>query len=206
MNALRVRLIKMPKVILLFAAFILILVLGTTAVKADLGGSNVTFAPSTGGGAACYVPNENYQTLCLTADTYTQDGQDVETLFLKFPADWSVCPSAPTVVSASCTGDGSFTGAVNWTGLGHPGEWSLFHSRLQAAPGSCEATYCFQVDTGATTTSDASVSWSWYADTGGSPPIRPCSSDGYYGAYGEPSPAMRSPIPRRPYRSARMRR
>jgi len=164
----------------------------SSPVIADLGGSDVTFKQSVEYGtgmisASCYIPRNEYQTLCFQADTYTNEGEDVTSLFLKFPPDWWVSGSAPTVVSASCTGGGSFGGTVFWTGFGEGQQFILDHQRTQEAPDYCSAVYCIEVSPSETIETDMLVPWSWYSnDTVTSSPHRPCSNDGYYGSTNEP--------------------
>jgi hypothetical protein len=170
-----------------------VLLLGNSSpVIADLGGSDVTFKQSVEYGtgmisASCYIPRNEYQTLCFQADTYTNEGEDVTSLFLKFPSDWWVSGSAPTVVSASCTGGGSFGGTVYWTGFSEGQQFILDHQRTQEAPDYCSAVYCIEVSPSETIETDVLVPWSWYSDdTVTSPPHRPCSNDGYYGYTNDP--------------------
>ncbi len=171
---------KLRRFFILLGVCCLILIVGSTPAEADLGGSKVTFAPDQGYNT-CYSPVEQFQTLCFKAESLTADGEDVSNLFLKFPSTWTVFP--PTLVSAGCTGGGTF-GGLSWTGMGE-GQYDLTQSRFQEAPDDCSAYYCFEVNTGTTPTVDPSVSWVWYTSSEtGEAPHRPCSSDGYSGPFG----------------------
>jgi len=61
----------------------------------------------------------------------------------------------------------------------------LDDGRVQASPDHCTATYCFPVNTGATTTGNATVSWAWAGEgldnPGFAAPHMVCSSDGFNG-------------------------
>ena len=177
---------------IIFAICLIIFAVRGSPAFADLGGSDVTFAPSVEYGtgtisAACFIPRNEYQILCFQADTYTSDGEDVTSLFLKFPSDWWVDGSAPTVASSGCTGGGSFGGTVYWTGFGDGREYILEHDRYQAENDTCSAVYCIEVIPSETLSTDVTVPWSWYSnDTVTAPPHRPCSSDGYYGYTNDP--------------------
>lgn len=165
------------RVFCLFLALILVGSLRPMPARANLSGSRVYFDPPATGGETCFQPGAWGQALYFTVETYTADGEDVGTLFMRFPSDWTV--GTPTLIASSCD-SGSFTGAVYWTKVG--AGYELFHQRLQNAPDHCVATYSLPVNAGETTLTDASVSWSFYsADTTTAAPHRPCSSDGYYG-------------------------
>jgi PKD repeat protein len=178
---------KTKTVFCLALAMGLMLILGSIPASADLSGSKVEFAPSAGGiGATCYIPNRPSQTLCFSGVTVTDDGEDADILFLKFPSDWTVYGAGegghPMIVSASCTNGGTIgtdPSGVSWASMG-AGLYQLEHDRTPATSDTCTAVYCFTVNTGATTTSDASVDWSWFSsDTITDPPHRPCSGSGW---------------------------
>lgn len=171
---------KYKTIFLLLGALLLIFIVGSVTVKADLGGSKVVFEPVSDG-AACYVPNRSQQTLCFEAVTVSSDGEDVTTSFWKFPSDWTVYNPVIQPESKTCT-NGAFSGGLGWTGMGS-GEGSLTHTRSHEVNGTCTITYCFPIKTGTTSTVDATVSWIWYGPETNpeAPPHRPCSSDGYTG-------------------------
>ncbi len=135
-------------------------------------------------------------------------------MFLKFPEDWTVNGFFEfdwqiQTVSQNCNNDGSppglFTGGVNWTDR-TGAEYALSDNRIQEPGDYCHAVYCFDVaDTGLVTDpaleSAAVVSWSWLGGESETPPIRPCSDDGYYGPTNVP-PCDETSSPRLPCRSA----
>jgi hypothetical protein len=179
---------KTRTALLVFAALSLALLAGSNPAGAELGGSKVTFDGTVEGGAACYIPNRT-NTLCFQFDTYTTDGEGVQTAFFKLPSDWLVQYSGgyqfSVVGTPTCDNGGSFSGPVLLSRtLGS--EFALSHLRQQNAGAHCTATYCFPVNTGTVTTGNANVSWSWLgrAEEGTSAPHHPCSSDGYAGFVG----------------------
>jgi hypothetical protein len=178
---------KTGTALFVLAALSLALLAGSNPAGAQLSGSNVTFAGAAAG-AACYIPNRT-NTLCFQFDTYTADGEDVQTAFFKLPSDWMVQYSGgyqfSVVGTPTCDNGGSFSEPVSLS-RNFGSEFALSHLRQQNPSDHCTATYCFPVNTGTVTSGNASVSWSWLgrAEEGTSAPHHPCSSDGYAGPVG----------------------
>ncbi|MEW6758698.1 MAG: hypothetical protein AB1347_10795, partial [Acidobacteriota bacterium] len=77
----------------------------------SLSGSAVLFSPG-GSGADCFF-QAGSQTLCFQADSFTTDWEYVYTLWLRFPAGWTVT-SVAVSGTPSCTGGGTF-GGFGWS-------------------------------------------------------------------------------------------
>jgi hypothetical protein len=186
---------KTRTALFVLAALSLALLAGGNPARADLGGSNVTFDGTVPGGAACYIPNRP-NTLCFRFDTYTTDGEDVQTAFFKLPSDWLVQYSGgyqySIVGTPACDNGGSFSGPVLLS-RASGSEFYLSHPRQQSAPDHCTATYCLAVNTGTVTTGNANVSWAWLGQGSGAAPHHPCSSDGYAGLSGTCDEAIAPP-------------
>lgn len=145
---------------------------GSSVVK-SLGGSFVVF-DSAAGGQPCWVPSTT-QTFCFRADSFTDDWEWVENLWLLLPSDWSVVDVA-VVGSPFCT-NGSWD-PFSWTFHTPSHEVNIEHRRNMSGTDHCTAVYCANVMTGAGG-NDAQVSWYWDGDDFGDPPHWPCSDDGY---------------------------
>jgi hypothetical protein len=175
---------KTRTALFVLVALSLALLAGSNPAGAELGGSKVTFDGTVEGGAACYIPGRT-NTLCFQLDTYTDDGEDVAAAFIKFPSDWTPAAGPGGILSPvgtpSCDNGGAFSGEARFSSTG--AEHLVNHLREQNAPDHCNATFCFQVLTGTTTTANASLSWSWIGREAnsetGAPPHHPCSNDGY---------------------------
>ncbi|MEW5765981.1 MAG: Kelch repeat-containing protein, partial [Acidobacteriota bacterium] len=142
----------------------------------SLSGSAVIFSPG-GSGAECFLASGS-QTLCFQADSFTTDWEYVYTLWLRFPAGWTVTNVA---VSGTPSCNSGSWGTFSWSLFnGTTNEVQINHSRYQASTDSCTATYCVTVTPGGTPIAgDAQVSWYWDGDEYGGPPHWPCSSDLY---------------------------
>jgi len=159
-------------------AIVLIFATRSSPVVADIGGSNVTFAPGAGGiGATCYVPNEYNQTLCFSLDSITTDGEDTSIVYMKFPDDWEASQLGTQIITQSCTNGGTVSGL--WQADGPYGK-EVDDGRIQNSPDHCTGVYCWNVNTGATNTDTVSISWIWFGQDEGAGPHRPCSNDDYY--------------------------
>ncbi len=156
-----------------------VLLLGNSSpVVADIGGSNVTFAPGAGGiGASCYIPNRANQKLCFSLDSITPDGEDTAAVFMKFPDDWAVGQLGTQVISQSCTNGGTVSGLSQADG---PYGRQVDDGRIQNSPDHCTGVYCWNVNTGATNTETVSVPWIWFGANEGAAPHTPCSNDDFY--------------------------
>ncbi len=141
----------------------------------SLSGSAVILAT---GAQDCFSPAGS-QTFCFQADSYTNDWEYVDYLWLKFPDGWTVTNVALSG-TPSCTSSGTWE-AFSWSLYnGTTNEVLILHPRRQAPTDHCTATYCVTVTPGgAPIVGDAQVSWYWDGDGYGSPPHWPCSSDGY---------------------------
>jgi hypothetical protein len=149
--------------------------------RESLSGSVVVFNPAAGGDV-CYAGGTT-QTFCFATDTYTDDWEYIYTLWMKFPAGWTVTNVALTG-SPICQ-DGGTWGSLVWSTPNTSNEVRIDHARYQAYTDHCTASYCVTVAVpgGA---SDGLVSWYWDGDGYGSAPHNPCSSDNY-------TPAGQSP-------------
>lgn len=159
-------------------AIVFIFATRSSPAVADIGGSNVTFAPGAGGiGASCYIPNRNNQKLCFNLDSITADGEDTAVMFMKFPDDWAVGQLGTQVISQSCTNGGTVSGLSQADG---PYGRQVDDGRIQNSPDHCTGVYCWNVNTGATNTETVSIPWIWFGANEGAAPHTPCSNDDYY--------------------------
>ncbi len=145
------------------------------AVPESLSGSFVVFDPTVSGDA-CFTPGVAGH-FCFRAETFTADYEYVDSLWERFPADWTVTNVDLGWLTPFCTGGGDF-GAFVWSFETAPYELRIDHPRYQSGIDHCTASYCVQAVAG-TGATDALVSWYWDGDGYGSPPHHPCSSDGY---------------------------
>jgi len=159
-----------------------VILLGNSSpVEADLGNSNVTFAPSVEYepgkfSDSCYVPGEYWQTLCFNLDTTTTDGEDADIIIMKFPGDWevggfwNVDHYEIITVEQTCSNGGTMSPLLSWMGYAVDGQYWGEDARVQNGTETCHATYCFHVadntDPGDPPYTDpnASVSWAWDGD------------------------------------------
>lgn len=156
-----------------------VLLLGNSSpVVADIGGSNVTFAPGAGGiGGTCYIPNRVNQKLCFSLDSITADGEDTAIMYMEFPDDWAVAQTGTQVISQSCTNGGTVSGLSQSDGAYGR---QVDDGRIQNSPDHCTGVYCWNVHTGATNTETVSIPWIWFGQNEGAAPHKPCSNDDYY--------------------------
>ena len=139
----------------------------------SLSGSFVVFDPAAGG-SACWTPSTT-QTLCFTAESFTDDWEWVYNLWLLLPSDWTVSNVA-VAGSPSCD-NGSF-GGFAWSFQTPSYEIDIDQTWAMEPIDHCTASYCVDVLTGAGS-GDVLVSWFWDGDEYGSAPHWPCSDDGY---------------------------
>jgi len=139
----------------------------------SLGGSFVAFEPAAGG-SACWAPSTS-QTLCFRSESFTDDWEWAENLWLLFPSDWTV---TDVVVSGSPSCDSGSVGSMSWSFHTPPYEINIDQRRSMTTIDHCTAVHCVDVTTGAGS-GDALVSWYWVGDVYGSTPHFPCSDDGY---------------------------
>lgn len=139
----------------------------------------------------CYTPGRS-QTFCLQAISYTDDWDYVNSLWVRFPEDWTIDLAdyydVPYGVNGGTLGD------LNTEIQATPNEARINHLRYHANPSdTCTAYYCFEVTPGHASPGEAPVSWYWVSGGYGSPPYRPCSSDGYTPAGHTPCDETTSP-------------
>jgi len=139
----------------------------------SLAGSFVVFDPAAGGDA-CWVPGTS-QTLCFRTESFTDDWEWVENLWLRFPSDWTV--SDVFVAGTPACDSGTFR-TFSWSFQTASYEVNLDHQRRMATSDHCTASYCVEVTTGGGS-GDALVSWFWDGDGYAGTPHWPCSDDGY---------------------------
>jgi len=139
----------------------------------SLGGSFVAFEPD-GGGSACWTPSTS-QILCFRAESFTDDWEYVENLWMLFPAGWVV---SDVVVSGTPSCDSGGIGSFSWSFHTPSYEINIDQQRTMNSTDHCTVTYCVDVTTGAGS-GDVLVSWYWAGDDYGSTPHFPCSDDGY---------------------------
>jgi hypothetical protein len=139
----------------------------------SLGGSFVTFDPA-GGGSACWTPATS-QVLCFRSESFTDDYEYVENLWMLFPSDWAVSDVSVSG-SPSCNSGG--IGSFAWSFHTPSYEINIDQQRTMGFTDHCTVVYCVDVVTGAGS-GDALVSWYWFGDDYGSAPHFPCSDDGY---------------------------
>ena len=189
----------------------LVLASHSSPARANLSGSNVTFAPSVSyaagkTSASCYIPGKA-QMLCFNLDTTSPDGQDATALAIQFPSDWDVRGQWVgdhydySSIEHSCTNGGTMNAATSWSGFARAGQYTAGDNRVQNAGTSCHALYCFYVtdqtnpgDPPYDDELDATVSWSWAGDVGTSPQSV-CSSDALYPQDGFPCESVSSSPP-----------
>ncbi len=169
---------KFLPLLIFLGALLLIVILGSDVVKADLGGSKVTFVPAPTGttGGSCYIP-DRIQTLCFSLESVTSDGESPATMFMKFPAGWTVSQHNVEIVSKSCENGGTIGSLIQ---SNTPYGLSVNDGRAHNTTDRCTAVYCWTVDTDQTATSEIAVPWVWFGDDSGVGPHRPCSNDDYY--------------------------
>ncbi|MEX1310312.1 MAG: carboxypeptidase-like regulatory domain-containing protein, partial [Candidatus Sulfomarinibacteraceae bacterium] len=146
---------------------------GPAADRKSLAGSFVVFEPGAAG-AACWAPSV-VQTLCFRTESFTDDFEYVESLWLSLPSAWGVID---VTVSGSPSCDVGSFGSFSWSYDTPPYEVRIDHQRTMYLADHCTAVYCVDVAT-APGSGDEHVSWYWAGDTYGSPPHNPCSDDGY---------------------------
>ncbi|MBN1665768.1 MAG: hypothetical protein JW862_01720, partial [Anaerolineales bacterium] len=140
----------------------------------SLSGSFVVFDPSVGG-SAFFTPGAS-QTFCFRAESFTNDWEYVNNLWMHFPTDWTV--SNVSVAGTPTCDSGAPWDAFSWGYETAPYEIVVNHNRYQEPTDHCTAYYCFDVISGSGAP-DAPESWYWDGDGYGGPPHHPCSSDGY---------------------------
>jgi uncharacterized repeat protein (TIGR01451 family) len=139
----------------------------------SLGGSFVVFDVSSGG-APCWESGTS-QTLCFRAESFTDDWEYVENLWLRFPSDWTV---SSVYVGGSPSCDNGSVGSFAWSFETEPYEINIIQQWAMNSLDHCTVHYCVDVTSGAGS-GDQLVSWYWAGDDWGSGPHHPCSDDGY---------------------------
>lgn len=143
----------------------------------DLGHSHVVFDDGFLGYDNCYDSTfPQPQTFCFDAVSYTDDGEDVDNLWLLFPVGWNIV-NVWDAGPDTCTNGGTF-GGLGWAYGSGPNEIWINQFRAQNAPDRCNTYICFAANVPGTTDT-AWVSWYWQGTGGGAPPHYPCSNDGY---------------------------
>ena len=126
----------------------------------------------------CYVEGQ-VQTFCFDAHSFTDDGELVQYLWLRFPDDWlvhNVYDAGPNQCDEPSSTWGSFSYAYH---AGNSWEVQITHQRNQGFLDHCWTTYCAEVES-AVASGPANISWYWAdASMQGNPPHYPGSNDGY---------------------------
>ena len=151
-----------------------LLLAAVPAAWGSLSGSNVTMTLGAGGDI-CYdgaVPG----TYCFLSESRTDDMEFRLSLWLRFPADWTIT-NAYVQGSPYCTNGGEWD-VFGWAFESGPNEIRIDHPAFQAVTDACYAYYCVDAIPGAAA-GDAPVSWYYAGDGYGAPPYNPASSDAY---------------------------
>lgn len=143
-------------------------------VSRSIAGSFVVMDSSVEGDS-CYETG-TAQTYCFRSETYTYDGEGVESLSLRFPEEWVV--TNVRISGTPTCNIGSF-GSFTWNVGPTPNEVTLSHYRQQEDTDHCVATYCVDVAPGYAT-NPALVSWKFQGDNFANQPHTICSYDGFY--------------------------
>ncbi len=139
----------------------------------SLGGSFVVF-DSNAGGSACWA-QATAETLCFRSESFTDDFEWAENLWLRLPSDWTVT-DVSVAGSPSC--DSGSVGSFSWSFHTASYEINLDQRRTMDPTDHCTVSYCVDVTTGAGG-GDVLVSWYWDGDGYGDTPHWPCSDDNY---------------------------
>jgi len=139
----------------------------------SLSGSFVVF-DSAAGGSACWASSTT-QTFCFRGESFTDDWEWAENLWLLLPSDWTV---TDVFVAGSPVCDNGSFGSFSWSFLTPPYEINIEQQWAMTFNDHCTATYCVEASTGAGS-GDVLVSWYWSGDDYGLTPHHPCSDDGY---------------------------
>jgi len=139
----------------------------------SLSGSFAVFDPAAGG-SACWEPS-TIQTFCFRTESFTDDFEYVDNLWLLLPSDWTV--TDVFVAGSPVCDNGSFA-TFSWSFHTPSYEIDIAQRRNMSSTDHCTAYYCVEATTGAGS-GDALVSWYWDGDEWGGTPHWPCSDDGY---------------------------
>ncbi len=119
------------------------------------------------------------QTFCFDAHSFTDDGEVVQFLWLRFPDDWlihDVWDNGPDECDEPSSTWGSFSWAYH---AGNTWEVQITHQRNQGYLDHCWTSYCVTAESGFAS-GPANVSWYWAdASQQGNPPHYPGSNDSY---------------------------
>lgn len=140
----------------------------------SISGSYVGFYPAMiVDSTACWEPNVQGE-FCFVARSYSDDAEDTQYTFLKFPTGWNVTDLSYATIGCSPTG--SFTDPLSaWGYWDSNNEIYIQHIRNQDAGSVCTAYYCATI-TPPAGSGDALVSWYYFA---GATESDSCSCDGY---------------------------